>query len=359
MKRLVLRSHQLAVPKRHGFTLIELLVVIAIIAVLVSLLLPAVQQAREAARRTQCKNNLKQLALAAHNFEGTFGWVHGQARDIAPADYPAPPNPYGTNATYGTLYHLLPYIERKSTYELVDNRRSYLDPANMPAPYGTLSAANTQGFSQTIQTFLCPSTPGEPIPSDYGPYLQLVGLPAGNMRVPRTDYIPPQGVHSSLYTCNGTPKSSTKNGMLGVSDSVNKYQIKFRDVTDGLSNTICFAENVGKQRTFYRGKPTGGGDNFTGLVTFAGAGLQLNSFYADHNITREIRGYSGANPLNIIESGCAAINIVNEWGFYSFHSGGVQAALGDGSVRFISENIGVAPLIASITRDSGDIAGDF
>lgn len=338
------------VSDRRGFTLIELLVVIAIIAILIALLLPAVQQARESARRTQCKNNLKQLGLAVHNFEGSYGYIHAHERDIPAAEYPTPANIYGSRATFGTLFHLLPYIEQTAVYDLFDKKRSYIDPVNMTPAYGTLNPAAN---SSPIAAFLCPSTPGTP-PSDYGPFFALSGIPLGPFVTPRTDYVPVKGLHRSLNGCAGGPSVDTKNGMLGTISAEKSWKIKFSDVTDGLSNTICFAECAAKQKLYYRGKPTGA-NTFTSDPSFAGAGLVLNSYYGDHNIGRQIRGYSGANLANIYEAGCSSINIVNENGLYSFHTGGVQVVLGDGSVRFLSENMASVILAGMITRDGGEV----
>lgn len=336
-----------------GFTLVELLVVIAIIGILVGLLLPAVQAAREAARRMSCGNNLKQIGLAVHNFESTYKYIHASWRDIPLAQQPTPTNPYGQTATFGTLFHLLPYMEQQSIFDMFDKRRSYVDPINMPPGYGTAPVASMT----PVQTYICPSTPSN-IPSDYGPYFASVGLSFGTLILPRTDYIPPQGIHSSLAGCAGiVPAVSTRNGMLGTADSVNAWRIKFSDVTDGLSNTICIAELAGKQNTYYRGRKTGGNSLVnTPPATFATFGLQLNSFYGDHNISREVRAYSGANVNNIFEPGCGAVNIVNERGLYSFHSGGVQVVLGDGSVTFMSQNVAANVLAAYITRNGGEVA---
>ena len=168
---------------RIGFTLVELLVVIAIIGILVGLLLPAVQAAREAARRMQCSNNLKQMGLAIHNHESTYKYMPACEKDLAAPDAD---NPYGQTAVWGTLMHLLPYMEQNNIYNLVPIQRSYFDPKSLPAPFGTLAPAAVA----PITTFICPSTPSN-APSDYGPYLQTAGLGSGAPYIlPRTDYIP-------------------------------------------------------------------------------------------------------------------------------------------------------------------------
>ena len=332
--------------KRSGFTLVELLVVIAIIGILVGLLLPAVQAAREAARRMQCSNNLKQMGLAMHNFESTYKFFPAADKDIPAAKYPTPPNPYGARATFGTLFQILPYMEQAQIYNLFDVKRSYLDPINMAPPYGTGSKA---GYVQ-IPAFICPSAPGEP-PSDYGPYFASIGLALGPYVLPRTDYIPIKGLHrTSIVTCAGYPSPSTypnRNGMLGTTDSENKPFTKIAEVTDGLSNTIMFGELAGRQKLYFRGKPVPGS-------TLLDGGLTLNSFYGDANTARELRSYSGASITTPSQTGCTAINVYNENGLYSFHVGGIQNAMGDGSVQFLSESVAITVLAALVTRDGGE-----
>jgi hypothetical protein len=130
-----------------------------------------------------------------------------------------------------------------------------------------------------------------------------------------------------------------------------QWKIQFAQVTDGLSNTICFAELAGKQKLFFRGQQVP-------WPQVLGQGLVLNSYYGDENIARHVRGYTPwptvpatpANPPN----GCASINVINENSIYSFHVGGAHVVMGDGSVRFISENISALILVALITRDGGE-----
>ncbi|MCU0717573.1 MAG: DUF1559 domain-containing protein [Pirellula sp.] len=333
--------------RMRGFTLVELLVVIAIIGILVGLLLPAVQAAREAARRMSCSNNLKQLGLAIHNHESAYKYIPAWGKVIPAAQYPTSPgNPFGDRATFGVLFQLLPYMEGNNIVQLFDLRRSYLDPINMPAPLGTAPA---QAFAR-VPVFICPSTPD--VPSDYGPYLTQVGLPlpAGTPYIlPRTDYTPIRAIRGSLNVCAGLPNSTTHNAMMSVPNGNTelKNTVKFGEVSDGLSNTICFVEQAGKQKRFFRGRP------FPGSTLLDG-GLGLNSFYGDVNIAREIRGLSGADITAPTQAGCTAINVYNEDNPYSFHTGGIQIVRGDGSVGFLSQNLNSPVLIALITRNGAE-----
>lgn len=330
---------------RCAFTLIELLVVIGIIVIVVGLLLPAIQQARESARRTQCSNNLKQMALALHSHESAFKSVPAAEHILTAADYPTdPPNPYlsGSIDTYGPLFHLLPHIEQRAIYDMIDKRRSYIDPVNLPPPYGTMSLE----AYKSVATFICPSTPS--VPSDYGSYLQSHGIGNGESLIaPRTDYAPIRGIHGTLASCAGLPSVTIRNGMLSTLDPIGKPTVKFEEVTDGLSNTILFLEIAGKQKVYFRGKPLPG----TSLLD---NGLTLNSYYGDINTARDIQSYSGASAATPEQAGCSSINTLNGNAPYSFHSGGVNVAMGDGSVIYVSESVSATVLVGLLTRDGGE-----
>lgn len=330
--------------QRSAFTLVELLVVIAIIGILVGLLLPAVQAAREAARRMQCSNNLKQAGLGIHNHESTHQWIPACEKDIPAAAYPTPANPYGVRATFGSLFQILPYIEQNNLYNLFDVRRSYIDPANMPPAYGTLNPA---GFVP-VATYICPSGPADP-PSDYGPYFASIGLSLGAFLAPRTDYSPIKGLHRSLAVCAGMPDASTNNGLLGTQNAETGFRIRFGEVSDGLSNTILFGEQAGRQKLYFRRMPLPGN-------SLADGGLTLNCYYGDHNVARQLRGYSGADITNPRQPGCSAINVFNENGLYSFHPAGIMVGMGDGSVQFISDSQSTAVFAALVTRNGGEVA---
>lgn len=314
--------------RRSAFTLIELLVVIAIIGILVALLLPAVQAAREAARRTSCSNNLKQLGIAAHNFHDTNNKLPSSVR---PAGLTSLPRIAG-------LTFLLQFLEGNNQYAKYDQTQNWNAAANAPV------------VASQVATFLCPSTP-EP--------KRLDGLPEASPWVANiaavTDYSPTIGVDQRLFTAGLVDKAGE--GIL-----VKNGEPRLADVTDGLSNTILYAESAGRPYLYRRGYQKYG--NLPNRrVNGGGWARPASDFSVDGS------SYDGATL-----PGPCAVNCTNGEDFgstafphpyygtegtgetYAFHPGGANVALGDGSVRFISANVGIREFARLVTRAGGEVA---
>lgn len=339
-------AHRRAPRLAEGFTLIELLVVIAIIAILVALLLPAVQQAREAARRSQCKNNLKQLGLAFHNYHDTH--------NCFPFSYFV-----GSNLNASTwAVQLLPYIEQSALFDQWDSRVSAFNEG--PAIFPSMAAAvsqNLQVIRTPIQVFMCPSTSADDI-HDYG-------LPAnaGGPGVPpiaiswsaaRTDYSPITGIRGTYadiaYSGNaGGSRGGALNpvGLLGSGNNITR----FRDITDGTSNTILLAERVGGSNIYRRMTIDATLTAAAGPAQGGGWGDFLNGEQWPEGSLQD--GTPGGGPCII---NC---NNLRSSGFMSFHQGGAQFAMVDGAVRFISENVAARTFAGLITRAKGEVPGEF
>jgi prepilin-type N-terminal cleavage/methylation domain-containing protein len=341
-------------PRKAGFTLVELLVVIAIIGTLVGLLLPAVQAAREAARRSACSNNMKQLGMAMQNLESATKSMPAWCVELLPAEAPTnPANPiFGLTADarkpIAAMGQLLPYAEGNTIANLFNFKRPLLDPVNMMPPWP--GGQNQTAAFAPQPLYQCPSTPVVP-DSYYGDYFTQLGLlPAGSiMNMPRTDYVPIRGYHSSLAICAGLPATSTENGMLGSSDPKTKRRVKIAEVIDGLSKTILFVEEAGKQSQFFKGKVV--------PISNPNNDLALNSLYLEWNVARQTRGLagaSGASPIDRVAPGCSIVNVFNLDNPYSFHPQGVSYVRGDGSVAFMSQDIDPAVYVAMVSRDGGE-----
>lgn len=304
--------------RRRGFTLIELLVVIAIIAILIALLLPAVQQAREAARRTQCRNHLRQMGLALHNYHdsvGKFpsGWIgatDGFGHDVE-----------GMNGfAWGTM--ILPYIDQGPLYNQLDLTRSILDPPNIGL------------ITRTIEVFRCPSDPQPEtweIEEEGGPGVVLAELASANyVAVFGSGPDQPGGIE--LHDCEGLPGQCVSNGAFYHNSSIN-----LRDITDGTSSTLL----VGERLTI----PFGSGDRhhstWSGVVpegeeAFARVlGLTDHTPNSDNSLTPHLDDFS------------------------SHHEGGVHFTFGDGHVKFISENIDINLYQHLSTIRGGEVVGEF
>lgn len=294
---------------RPGFTLIELLVVIAIIAILIALLLPAVQQAREAARRTQCKNNLKQLGLAMHNYHDTFGTLTMGNRYVAGSHPQALPGGLRDNS-WGWALFLLPALEEANLYNSLDTSVSPYTPEvnDEWAPFmgESLVLTNKDACMQMPSALVCPSAPRTGPENSYKDYAISGG------------------------TRNCCPeRSNNKNQYLGIAYMNSDLQLK--DVKDGTSNTFLFLE----QKHY----------------TTASNGLPTNHFlYVSHNSEGYANTAVAPNAPNNNSHGRVA---------RSDHEGGIQVTLCDGSSRFVSNNIDFDTWQALSTRRNREVIGEY
>jgi prepilin-type N-terminal cleavage/methylation domain-containing protein/prepilin-type processing-associated H-X9-DG protein len=346
---------------RPGFALIELLVVIAIIAILVGLLLPAVQKVREASARIKCMDNLKQIGIAMLNYESDNGKLPKWGFDF-PSN-PRPANPY-VNEIQGftALVMIADYLEEGNLIKQVNRQISIIDPLNLPPTGGTNMAG-----TMLVKGFICPSTPSGDQNANYDTIMARYGFLPGNM-YSRTDYWPFTGIDPTLYTsarCNVSPVPADLSAALGPKGNGPNDGNTIQSIVDGTSQTLMFTEISGRGLAVYiRGKSiapvTSSVPNPLPISPTSGQGdinLYVRGSWADQNGVSYLRGYTVNSAGTQVDptSGCGLINVTNHVAPYSFHTGGVNCLRCDGSVTFIRESISPATLFALITRNGGEV----
>jgi len=305
---------------RSGFTLVELLVVIAIIGVLVALLLPAVQMAREASRRSACANNMRQIGLAQHNHHDAKkvlppGCLTGTATTEAHEFFNIPPGV----AKYSWVPFLLTQLEQQS---LADKFQYPLDWRD---------AQNQLCRETLIPVLVCPSSPQgrQPVTGKFN---------SVNWTAARADYAIIDGVFPNLKG-TGLIDDASADGWEGMMRT--NMVDDFSRCQDGLSNTMWTVEDAGRPTRYLTGGRIGTGANLTGAAWID----------PQNQISLNGTSYDGTAT----SSGPCAVNCTNNNEIYAFHPGGAQAIMGDASVRFLNKNISMRVTAALITPMAGEI----
>ncbi len=354
-----------SLTRPRGFTLIELLVVIAIIAILIALLLPAVQQAREAARRTQCKNHLKQVGLAFHNYHDTFGrfplpglmvFAPGMGSGVG-----------GTMTSNSWGLATLPYMDQSPVYNLYN------------FSFACWDSRNTTAVQTKIPAFLCPSTPRTSNSTSYTiPAALLAGLATANLSLTDAgaiDYVTTNSVMDEFVEAayndgvNYNDRPGWGQGGLVVpplpSANIPPLAGGIRDITDGTSNTILVGEMVGRN-SLYRStrrvliSPP---DAEATLNSLAAGGAWADPFNGNWELSgRLYDGTSDRGPCSVNCSN-AKVNSSDSLrfaaGLFSFHVGGAHILMGDGAVRFLSENVSGITMTSLVSRTFGEVVGEY
>jgi prepilin-type N-terminal cleavage/methylation domain-containing protein/prepilin-type processing-associated H-X9-DG protein len=342
-------SLRLAVQKgrtdkvRSGFTIIELLVAIALCSVLLALLLPAVQAAREAARRTQCRANLRQLGIAFHNYYDTFRqlpppYVAVRHTILPPSIGIKGPYDDANIHTYGES--LLSYLEQSQSFRRINVSEPYFAPANLTVIGLPNYTADNQSIAAiALPTFVCPSTPVRANPFTVDWMRLGIAIP---VRLGATDYGPSNGM--ARYPTGGllTAIAFQGSSLDGVM-SDNNPSTKFSDITDGASRTALMWEIAGRPELYVGGMK---------------AGTTLGGGWTDFETAEN--WFSGATLTGATPGPCA-INCTNvaAGGVYSFHPGGVNLLLADGSAQFLDENVNLAVFVNLVLMQDGEPAAPF
>jgi len=298
---------------RHGFTLIELLVVIAIIAILIALLLPAVQQAREAARRTQCRNNLKQIGLALHNYHDTFQRFPFGSIETR-SGQPTWESLGGLSTGWAWSAYILPYIDQANVYNQIDFSKYMVNPADT----SPVQLQNTAIIATPIPVILCPS--------DVAPSVEITPASGTEVMQAVTSYCGNAGSFNGAQ--NGDdPRRSDGFFYRHYPTSTAFQAIRIRDITDGTTNTAMVVEHA-----YLNSKSDEVRVGSIGRKRWYGA--MNDDLVEGGNINRlVVEGQRQMNPpLALADSERRRTPS-------SQHEGGCFVLLGDGSVRFISENI--------------------
>ena len=298
---------------RLAFTLIELLVVVAIIAILIGLLIPAVQKVRASAQRTQCMNNLKQIGIALNNYENSNGY-------FPPGDTTGTVNlPQVGITQHSWTAFVLPYLEQGNVYNIYHVDHNWNDPINY------------QAIQSPMQVFNCPSTPNNPRYDT-----TISAQPACG------DYSSVNGIKSFVaINCFGLTKivNNLDPRIVGAleRDSVTRAV----SIKDGLSQTIMVAEDAGRPNLYM----------INGVQYFTDPADQKQGGWADPGAPFSI---DGSNPDGSIPGPCT-LNCSNNSEVYAFHQNGSHVVFADGSVHYLLTTVDLCTLSALVTRSGGEI----
>jgi prepilin-type N-terminal cleavage/methylation domain-containing protein/prepilin-type processing-associated H-X9-DG protein len=327
--------------RRRAFTLVELLVVLAILAVLLGLLLPAVQKVREAAARVQCANNLKQIGLACHNYESA---LRGLPPSRVTKNNNNPPYIPPNTGRGNVLAYLLPYIEQDNVMRSYVSSRDWCDPVN-----------TSSGVLKTpFKLYQCPSSPGQPRFSTETNVPYLIGFTP-----PYPDSVNPSPVegfvsdYTSLVQVTSSGKSAVGLNLVpgySTTNAPGPGAMRQNSVTplvtisDGTSSTTLFAEQAGRPRLYYADRSADP------------SATVKDAIWASHDNAIKVTG-SDLTGRTGSGGGPCVINCNNVADVYSFHPGGANVLFADGSVHFLSQNVAAATLVYLVTGSGGEVAG--